>query len=276
MNLLKRFQCNYIFYLNYSRLLIWFVLAYDWVIEIFRDVYFLTMRTFRYLFGNFAVEPATRRLTENGVAVKLSSRAFDLLLALIEQRHRPMTKEELRQRIWPEGDIGDNNLTVAVSTLRKTLREPLHQQTTIRTVSGRGYRFVADVEITGGGTLDAASSSIAPSAPTPPPLPIVDRPSIAVMPFVMLACEPADAHFGEGVAEDIITELSRNRWLSVIAQQSSVTLSTTQTPIADIAAAFDVRHVLKCSIRKLGSRVRVNIQLVDPAGHVLMAQRFDL
>ncbi len=233
------------------------------------------MQGLRYSFGDFVVEPATRKVTENGAAVKLGSRVFDLLQTLIDQRHRPMTKQELRQAIWPEGDIGDNNLTVAVSALRKTLHEPPHQQTIIRTVFGRGYRFVADVEVTGSSAPDAPTSRIIQAAPAPAAMPIIDRPSIAVMPFAMLACDPEDAHFGEGVAEDIITELSRNRWLSVIAQQSAIALATTQPAAADIAAAFNVRYVLKGSLRKLASHVRVNVQLADAAGQVLMAQRFD-
>ena len=210
-------------------------------------------------FGAFVVEPAARRLRENGVAVPINARSFDLLVALIEQRDRTVSKDELRRIVWPDSDIGDNNLTVAISALRKALHEQPNEQTTIRTVFGKGYRFVAPLQL-----------------PAPlPAQPTIDPPSIAVLPFVIRGGDPDHEHLGDGIAEDIITELSRNRWLTVISHASSSTYKNTAPTPDEVVRAFAVRYVLEGSLRRAGNRVRVTVQLAEAGGQVLLAERFD-
>jgi TolB-like protein/Flp pilus assembly protein TadD len=94
-----------------------------------------------------------------------------------------------------------------------------------------------------------------------PPLP--DKPSIAVLPFDNLSGDPAQEYFSDGVAEDIITGLSRLRWLFVIARNSSFTYKGQAVDIRRIADDLGVRYVLEGSVRRLGDRVRVTAQLIE-------------
>jgi TolB-like protein/DNA-binding winged helix-turn-helix (wHTH) protein len=120
-------------------------------------------------FGRFRLLPHRRELRADGVVVELGSRAFDILLVLIEARGALVTKDEFLSRVWPDTVVEENNLVVQISGLRKALGE---DRNFIRTVSGRGYRFVAEIRtsVTPSGAetrrdLGAAASAV-PSAPT--------------------------------------------------------------------------------------------------------------
>ena len=93
-------------------------------------------------FGRFRLLPHRRELRADGVAVELGSRAFDVLMVLTEARGALVTKDEILSRVWPDTVVEENNLVVQISTLRKALGE---DRDFIRTVSGRGYRFVAEI-----------------------------------------------------------------------------------------------------------------------------------
>ncbi len=98
-----------------------------------------------YEFDNFRLDAADRRLLREGEPVTLSSKAFDLLLVLVENSGRLVEKEELYQRVWADQIVEESNLTVQMSAIRKALGESRQQQQYISTVTGRGYRFVAGV-----------------------------------------------------------------------------------------------------------------------------------
>ena len=221
------------------------------------------MITREYSFRQFKIRPLERKLLADELPVAIGARAFDLLVALIEARDRTVSKDELLRAVWPDTEVGDNNLTVAISALRKVLREMPNEQTTIRTVFGKGYRFVAPLQ-----------EHVA-SAPAMLEPPMIDAPSIAVLPFSVMSDDPAYEHFGDGIAEDIITELSRNRWLTVIARSSSFTYKDAAVSTEEVVRAFGVRYVLEGSVRSAGSRVRVTAQLVDAGRNVILAERFD-
>jgi len=95
-------------------------------------------------FGRAEVRPLRRELTVEGAPVRIGDRAFDLLLALIERRGELVSKDELLARVWPGLVVEDINLSVQVSALRKALGS---ERDSLKTISGRGYRFVADVEV---------------------------------------------------------------------------------------------------------------------------------
>jgi len=93
-------------------------------------------------FGRFRLLPHRRELRADGVAVELGSRAFDVLMVLTEARGALVTKDEIMARVWPETVVEENNLVVQISALRRALGG---DRDLIRTVSGRGYRFIAEI-----------------------------------------------------------------------------------------------------------------------------------
>ncbi len=218
----------------------------------------------RYVFGHFEVRLDERRVLEAGVPVALGSRAFDVLVALIDRRDRVVGKDELLALVWPGMVVEENNLPVQVSALRKLLGAEA-----ISTVQGRGYRFtVAPVESQ---TLPAT-----PVAADRVDLPVPDRPSIAVLPFTNMSGDPGQEYFSDGVTEEIITALSRFHSLLVIARNSSFTYKGKPVDVRAIGRELGVRYVLEGSIRRAQDRVRVTAQLIDTlAGTHLWAENYD-
>jgi TolB-like protein/class 3 adenylate cyclase len=115
-----------------------------------------------------------------------------------------------------------------------------------------------------------------PSAPAQPALPLPDKPSIAVLPFANISGDPEQEYFADGMVEEIITALSRIRWLFVIARNSSFTYKGQTVDVKQVGRELGVRYVLEGSVRKAGGRVRIAGQLIDAlSGAHLWADRFD-
>jgi len=111
---------------------------------------------------------------------------------------------------------------------------------------------------------------------TAPTLPLPDKPSIAVLPFANLSGDPEQEYFADGMVEEIITALSRIRWLFVIARNSSFTYKGQAVDVKQVGRELGVRYVLEGSVRKAGGRVRITTQLIDAeTGAHLWADRFD-
>ena len=102
-----------------------------------------------YQFGPFRLQVDRRRLLRDGEPVALAPKALETLLALVEQRDRVLTKDELLQRIWGDTVVEEGGLTRNISVLRKALGESPDDHRYIVTVPGRGYRFVADATVVG-------------------------------------------------------------------------------------------------------------------------------
>ncbi len=206
-------------------------------------------------FGPFRIDRSGRGLTRDGVPLPVGGRAFDVLVVLAAAAGKTVSKEALLDQVWPGLTVEENNLQVHISALRKALGEAW-----IVTVPGRGYRLVV------------------PAAAEPPPRDetLAGKPSIAVLPFVNLSGNAEQEYFSDGVAEDIITELSRNRSLLVIARGSSFTYKGRAVDTRDVARDLGCRYVLAGSVRRDGNRLRIGVQLIDaPSGDHVWAERYD-
>jgi adenylate cyclase len=108
------------------------------------------------------------------------------------------------------------------------------------------------------------------------PLALPDKPSIAVLPFDNMSGDPEQEYFSDGIAEDIITDLSKFSWLMVVARNSSFSFKGQAIDLRDVAKELGVRYVLEGSVRKSGSRVRVTAQLIDAYdGSHIWAERYN-
>jgi adenylate cyclase len=120
------------------------------------------------------------------------------------------------------------------------------------------------------------TSAEAEPQPAETALPLPAKPSIAILPFTNMSGDPEQEYFSDGISEDLITALSRVRWLFVIARNSSFTYKGKNTDVKQVGCELGVRYVLEGSVRKGGSRVRITAQLIDAtAGSHVWAERFD-
>jgi TolB-like protein len=227
------------------------------------------------LFGGFRFDRADGcllRTEDPGAAepVVLGSRALALLGLLLDRQGQLVTKDEIMKIVWSGMAVEEANLTVQISALRRILDCDREQGSCIKTVPGRGYRFIPSV------------TRAEPSAPaiehrTPGALALPDKPSIAVLPFVNLSGDIEQEYFADGIVEEIITALSRVRWLFVVARNSSFTYKGQAIDVKRVGSELGVRYVLEGSVRKAGGRVRVAAQLIEAccSGMHLWADRFD-
>jgi TolB-like protein len=201
------------------------------------------------------------------VPIALGSRALGILGVLVDRPGELVSRAEILSTVWPETIVEDSNLDVQIAVLRRVLDEGQTERSCIATIRGRGYRFTTPVT----GIETDASTRPSESLPLPP-----DKPSIAVLPFANLSGDPEQEYFVDGMVEEIITALSRIRWLFVIARNSSFTYKGQAVDVKRIGRELGVRYVLEGAVRKAGSRVRISAQLIDAtSGAHLWADRFD-
>jgi adenylate cyclase len=225
-----------------------------------------------WLFGEFRFDRrigVLSRKDERGVFAPLAmgSRSLDILGVLVERPGELVPRAEIISAVWPETTVEDSNLDVQIAALRRVLDDTRAEGSCIQTIRGRGYRFIASV------TQVAADGATA-SRNASPALP--DKPSLAVMPFQNMSGDPEQEYFADGMVEEIITALSRIRWLFVIARNSSFSYKGQAFDVKQVGRDLGVRYVLEGAVRKAGNSVRISAQLIDAATGVhLWADRFD-
>ena len=238
-------------------------------------------------FEAFRLDVQTRELRAgDGSVVALTGKAFDTLCCLIENRHRVVGKDELLAAVWPGRVVEENNLTQAISALRRALGS---EHRYIATVSGRGYRFVAEVQ-----TGDAA---IPEAAPQPRPVakprgrrtialgvllcllaalavlawqrrepPSTSAPAaqqaLAVLPFRNLSPEPRDDILELGFADTLIARISHSTTLRVLSFGSSQRSAGANPEPLDAGRQLGADYILEGSIQREGDRLRVNARLL--------------
>jgi adenylate cyclase len=111
--------------------------------------------------------------------------------------------------------------------------------------------------------IDAAGAAPPAASAEPPPLPLPDKPSIAILPFQNMSGDPDQEYFADGMVEDIITALSKLRWFFVIARNSTFAYKGKSADVRQVTRELGVRYVLEGSVRKAGNRVRITAQLID-------------
>lgn len=273
-----------------------------------------------YRFDAFEVDTLAHALRRQGARIRLQERPYQILLMLLERAGQVVTRDEMRQRIWPASVVVDfdHGLNNSIARLRETLGDAAGAAQFIETVPRVGYRFVAAVTSQSHEAPVAESTMATPAAGPPPstsgrwsprrwlvlaalvlialllaallrpdatdPLigerratdTITTAPSIAVMPFVNLSSNPDDEYVSDGLTEEIVTKLGNVRGLRVIARTSAYRYKGKHDPVADIARALQVSHLLQGSVRRSGARLRVSAQLVDArVDEHLWSQTFD-
>lgn len=232
----------------------------------------------QFVFGDYVLDPDRRELTREAEVIAVGPQVFDLLVYLVQNRERVVRKDDLLNTVWGGRIVSESTLTSHINAVRKAIGDSGEEQRLIRTVTRKGFRFVGDVRevqssdgFSSPKTESAKSNEASASA-----LALPDKPSIAALPFQNLSGDPEQEYFADGVVEDIITALSRIRWLFVIARNSSFAYKGRTVDVKQVGRELGVGYVLEGSVRRAASRVRISGQLIDATtgGH-LWADRFE-
>lgn len=255
-------------------------------------------------FGSFEVDLGSRELRRQGLKISLQDQPFRLLALLLERAGEVVTREELRDKLWPADTFVDfdHSLNTAVRKLREALGDSAETPRYVETLARRGYRFVAPVAEPGPTAPQAHSADADVALPSPPPkarlppsarrvvvvaavlssaalvaywaggrpTPRVQpgrRLTLAVLPFDNLSGDADQEYLSDGLTEEMITQLGRLEpdRLRVIARSSTWKYKRAERDIGRLRQELGADYVLEGSLRRAGERVRVTAQLIHAA-----------
>ena len=218
-------------------------------------------------FARHELDLDSRELRRAGEVVHVEPQVYDLLVHLLANRQRVVSKDELLDKIWDGRIVSEAALSSRINAARKAIGDDGDRQALIKTVHRRGFRFVGTVE------ESAPPSSSAPAAPAP----LTRKPSIAMLPFANLSHEPDTDYFSYGLTEDVIRLLARHRWLDVLSRHSARALLGRNLDPREIGAALGVRYLVQGTVTKHADRVRITADLISAdSGHQLWWESYDV
>jgi TolB-like protein/DNA-binding winged helix-turn-helix (wHTH) protein/Tfp pilus assembly protein PilF len=204
-------------------------------------------------FASFELDCRSRELREGARRVRLQDQPFEILRLMLEHPGDVVTREELRQCLWPEGTFVDfeHSLNAAIKRLRAALGDDADHPRFVETVPRRGYRFIAPL----GGQVAPRPVAVAPST------------RLVVLPFQNLSEDSSQEYFADGLTEELIAQLGPlcRGQVGVIARWSAMVFKGSLQRAREIGEALRVDHLLEGSVRRDGQRVRITARLVETA-----------
>lgn len=259
-------------------------------------------------FGDFEVDVRAGELRRSGGSrIKLQQQPFRVLVLLLEHAGEVVTREELRQAIWPAGTYVEFNLGLdtAIYRLRTALGDSAETPRFLETLPRRGYRFIAPVDR----TVPSPALPALPAPPaTPQPRPLARQVlyiigilalvmggygllswhgspaglstasghSIAVLPFVNLSGDKNDEYFSDGIAEELSTALHKVPQLRVVGRASALAIRARNLSDREVGATLSADVLLEGTVRRSRDRVRVTVQLVNAAsGYQIWSNEYE-
>ncbi|MCK1721071.1 winged helix-turn-helix domain-containing protein [Bradyrhizobium sp. 141] len=252
----------------------------------------------KYRFSDFEVDLSQQELRREGMPVHIEPQVFDLIVHLVRNHERVVSKDELIDIVWNGRIISEAAFSSRINGARRVLGDNGTDQLFIRTLHRRGFRFVAQVQAIGGSDADAirlapdqrATIDVPKQASLSTDVSHLDdvvsesvkaeansRSFIAVLPFRNMSNDPENEYFSYGLTEDIIRLLARNRWLSVISRHSTIGFQGRVVDARDVGAQLGVSYVMSGSVRKSRDVVRITAELTRAAdGMQLWSDKYEL
>src|SRR5215813_9388961 len=210
-------------------------------------------------FGAFELSVRAGELRKQGAKIKLQEQPFHVLQILLQREGEIITREELRQKIWPSDTFVDfdHGLYNAIKRLREALGDDAESPHYIETVPRRGYRFIGKSE---------------PAIPAPSSIQ-----SVVVLPLENLSRDPDQEYFAEGLTEALITSLAKISALRVISRTTALKYKNVRDRSArEIAGELGVDSVVEGTVLRSGDRVRISAQLINASTDMhLWADSYD-
>lgn len=260
------------------------------------------------------VNPSTLSISDGSRTTKLEPKVMAVLEYLADKPGIVVSRQELELAVWSGTVVGYDAISNAIIKLRKAFGDKARDAKVIETISSRGYRLIAPISaiengdsfhselgqqalrksirfgwenisaiiliiilLTVGGLWhESQSPQIEPAILERMALALPDKPSIAVLPFINISNDQSQEYFADGITEDLITDLSKHPDLFVISRNSTFIYKGRAGKVRMVAEELGVRYVLEGSVRRVGTTVRINAQLIDTlsGGHI-WSDRYD-
>lgn len=222
-----------------------------------------------YRFADCELDAARFELRRAGRSVPTEPQVLSVLLLLVANAERLVGKDEVVERIWGGRIVSDSAISSRIKSARQAIGDDGSEQRLIRTVHGRGFRFVGEV------AFDRLVTPSAPSGTGEPAADAAARPSIAVLPFVQLGEAGRFAFMAEALPDELIMDLARLRWLFVIARGTSFRFRGDAAP-SEIGRVLSVRYCLSGSLEMRGGGIAVRVALAScEADETIWAERYE-
>lgn len=262
-----------------------------------------------FFVADWLVEPATLRIFRNGEEIRLEPKVMQVLVYLVGRAGEVVSREELEANVWAGRVVGYDAVANTIIKLRKAFSDNSRDPEIIETIPKTGYRLIAQVEQTDKELLQPSRKSASTSGRQRLIMPgvvaaslllaaaawflypaaerstirdqaadavVVERPSIAVLPFLNVGSNPDQEYFADGLTEDLITDLSQIQGLDVVARNSIFAYKESGEHEQIIGRDLGVRYILKGAVQRSLNRLRLNVQLIRVMdSHTLWAQRYD-
>ncbi|MES0882777.1 winged helix-turn-helix domain-containing tetratricopeptide repeat protein [Roseibium sp. SCP14] len=225
-----------------------------------------------YYFGEFRLDTSREELFRDTEPVDVEPLALRLLKLLIENRARLVTKDEIFEEVWNDRIVSESALSTCIKSARRAVEDTGSKQGVIKTVHGKGFRWLAPVR------TDAARTETTHTIPDDLDekdgrwIEASRRPTVAILPFDVLGSDPAAATLAQAIPHELIAEISRLRWIAVIARGSTFRFNSAQANFAEIRDKLGTRYCLTGCVEMAGRRANISVELSETVdGDVIWA-----
>lgn len=234
-----------------------------------RRTRYVRRQTMLYRFGNWELDTGIYELRQDGRPCQIEPQVFNVLEFLLRNHERVVSRDELLEEAWRGRVVSDATLSTCIKEVRQAVGDDGRTQHLIKTVHGRGFRFVGELE-------QSDSPKEISSTPPSPGFKKAGLTTIALLAFDVFSGDPELEYFADGLVEDLTTLLARTPGLLVISRSSSFSYKGTHPTAAQVHEEMGVDLMLEGSVRSIADQVRINVQLIDTEdGRHLWARRFD-
>jgi adenylate cyclase len=235
----------------------------------------------KYSLADLTIDTGRQLVSRAASPIPLPKLSYDLLLALVRAAPNLVSLDELMRLVWSGIIVSPETVSQRIKLLRDALEDDPRVPRYIAGLRGRGYHIVPAVK-----QIPDPPDATPPSPISTTPevlLPIPDeieigpeRVAICVLPFANMSGDPEQAYFSDGITEDVITELSRWRLLAVRSRSASFRYRGAAVDTKQVARELNVRFIVEGSLRRIGERIRISVQLIDnETGSHIWAEKFD-
>jgi TolB-like protein/DNA-binding winged helix-turn-helix (wHTH) protein/tetratricopeptide (TPR) repeat protein len=235
----------------------------------------------KYSIADLTIDTGRQLVSRADISIQLPKLSYDLLLALVGAAPNLVSLDELMRLVWPGVVVSPETVSQRIKLLRGALEDDPREPRYIAGLRGRGYHLVPAVKQFPDSPVASGLAAMSPEPERLPPVPgesaiAPERVAICVLPFANMSGDPEQAYFSDGITEDVITELSRWRLLAVRSRSASFRYRGAEVDTKQVARELNVRFVVEGSVRRIGTRIRINAQLIDnDTGRHIWAERFD-
>lgn len=246
----------------------------------------------RYHFTPFTLNVETFELSCDGTLLHAEPQVIELLVLLVSNHERTVTKEEILEKIWSGRVVSEAALSSRIKMLRQLLGDDGRKQQYIRTVHKRGFRWASEVQVEktdsssaieravdsqskGKGNTGLGSRSQA-NAGKDSEQSAENNPAVVVLPFSNLSSEPGQDYLSDGLTTDITAHLAKHKWIDVVARNTAFGYRDKAVDVSQIGKDLGVSYVVEGSVQRAANRVRITVNLIhSETRHSVWTERFD-